>query len=81
MGRTQMSKNELGRVEVLARVKSKQLRVVDAALLLRVSYRQAKRLWKLYREEGAAAGAGEIQRGGGRAIWADADDGALGIGR
>ena len=49
-----MSKNELGRVEVLARVKSKQLRVVDAALLLRVSYRQAKRLWKLYREEGAA---------------------------
>jgi hypothetical protein len=34
-------------------VKSKQLRVVDAALLLRVSYRQAKRLWKLYREEGA----------------------------
>jgi len=84
-----MSKNELGRVEVLARVKSKQLRVVDAAPLLRVSYRQAKRLWKLYREEGAAglkhrsaaAGAGEIQRGGGRAIWADADDGALGIGR
>ena len=54
MGRTQMSKNELGRVEVLARVKSKQLRVVDAAPLLRVSYRQAKRLWKLYREEGAA---------------------------
>ena len=49
-----MSKNELGRVEVLARVKSKQLRVVDAAPLLRVSYRQAKRLGKLYREEGAA---------------------------
>src|SRR6266850_2272065 len=49
-----MSKKELGRVEVLARVKSKQLRVVDAAPLLRVSYRQAKRLWKLYREEGAA---------------------------
>jgi transposase len=49
-----MSKNELGRVEVLARVKSKQLRVVDAGLLLRVSYRQAKRLWKLYQEEGAA---------------------------
>jgi transposase len=49
-----MSKEELGRVEVLARVKSKQLRVVDAAPLLRVSYRQAKRLWKVYREEGAA---------------------------
>ena len=49
-----MSKRELGRVEVLARVRSKQLRVVDAATLMRVSYRQAKRLWKRYREEGAA---------------------------
>src|ERR1700681_1693064 len=49
-----MSKRELGRVEVLARVRSKQLGVVDAARLLRVSYRQAKRLWKRYREEGAA---------------------------
>ena len=49
-----MSKRELGRVEVLARVRSKQLGVVDAARLMRVSYRQAKRLWKRYREEGAA---------------------------
>jgi transposase len=49
-----MSKRELGRVEVLAGVRSKQLRVADAARLLRVSYRQAKRLWKRYREEGAA---------------------------
>src|SRR5437016_126775 len=49
-----MSKRELGRVEVLARVRSKQLRVVDAARLMRVSYRQAKRLWRRYREEGAA---------------------------
>src|SRR3989441_13116559 len=49
-----MSKRELGRVEVLARVRSKQLRVVDAARLMRVSYRQAKRLWKGYGEEGAA---------------------------
>ncbi len=49
-----MSKRELGRVEVLARVKSGELRVVDAAVLMRVSYRQAKRLWKRYREEGAA---------------------------
>jgi transposase len=59
-----MSKRELGRVEVLARVKSKQLRVVDAAPLLRVSYRQAKRLWRVYREEGAA---GLKHRGAGRA--------------
>src|SRR5215469_10360111 len=49
-----MSKRELARVEVLARVRSKQLRVVDAGRLMQVSYRQAKRLWKRYREEGAA---------------------------
>jgi transposase len=59
-----MSKRELGRVEVLARVRSKQLGVVDAARLLRVSYRQAKRLWKRYREEGAA---GLKHRSAGRA--------------
>ena len=49
-----MSKRELGRVEVLARVCSKQLRLVDAGRLMRVSYRQAKRLWRRYQEEGAA---------------------------
>jgi transposase len=48
-----MSQRELRRVEVLARVKSKELKVVDAASLVGVSYRQAKRLWKRYREEGA----------------------------
>src|ERR1700675_702300 len=54
LGRTAMSRRELGRVEVLSRVRSKQLRVVDAARTLRLSYRQTKRLWKRYREEGAA---------------------------
>ena len=49
-----MRKRELGRVEALARVRSMQLRLVDAARLMRVCYRQAKRLWKWYREEGAA---------------------------
>lgn len=48
-----MSKRELGRVEVLARVRSKELGVVDAARLMGVSYRQAKRLWKRYEGEGA----------------------------
>jgi len=61
-----MSQRELGRVEVLARVGSQQLRVVDAATLMRVSYRQAKRLWKRYREEGAAGlkhrSAGRVSR-------------------
>src|SRR3989441_783628 len=59
-----MSKRDLGRVEVLARVRSKQLRVVDAGVLMGVSYRQAKRLWKRYREEGAA---GLKHRSAGRA--------------
>ncbi|MGH8335398.1 MAG: ISNCY family transposase [Gammaproteobacteria bacterium] len=48
-----MSKRELRRVEVLARVKGKELKVVDAVSLLGVSYRQAKRMWKRYQEEGA----------------------------
>ncbi len=49
-----MSRRELGRVEVLARVRSKELRLVDAAALVGLSYRQTKRLWKRYGEEGAA---------------------------
>jgi transposase len=59
-----MSRRELRRVEVLARVKSKELRIVDAANLVGVSYRQAKRLWKRYREEGAG---GLKHRSAGRA--------------
>jgi len=54
LGRTEMSNEELRRVEVLARVRSKQLRIVDASKLLHVCYRQAKRLWRRYRDEGAA---------------------------
>ena len=49
-----MSRRELRRVEVLSRVKAGELKVVDAAELIGVSYRQAKRLWRRYREEGAA---------------------------
>ncbi len=49
-----MSEKELERAGVLARVASEQLRVSNAAELMRVSYRQAKRLWKRYREQGAA---------------------------
>jgi len=53
MGRIGMSQRELRRVEVLVRVKSGELKVVDAASLVGVGYRQAKRMWKRYREEGA----------------------------
>src|ERR1700731_2196176 len=51
--RTAMSTRELRRAEVLARVKSQTLRLVDAAKMLELSYRQTKRLWKRYRGEGA----------------------------
>ncbi len=48
-----MSTRELRRAEVLGRVKSKTLRLTDAAKILELSYRQTKRLWKRYRGEGA----------------------------
>ncbi len=48
-----MSTRELRRAEVLGRVKSKTLRLSDAAKILELSYRQTKRLWKRYRGEGA----------------------------
>lgn len=47
-----MSRRELRRVEVLARVQAGELKLVNAAELIGVSYRQGKRLWKRYREEG-----------------------------
>ena len=53
MGRTEMSKRELSRVGVMARIKSGELTLVDATKLLRRSYRQVKRIWKRYQEEGA----------------------------
>jgi transposase len=59
-----MSKRELRRVEVLARVKSKELKLTEAASLLGLSYRQAKRLWRRYGQEGAA---GLKHRSAGRA--------------
>jgi transposase len=48
-----MSARELTRVEVLSRVKAGTLSLGSAATLLSVSYRQAKRLARRYRAEGA----------------------------
>jgi hypothetical protein len=48
-----MSQQELGRVGVMARVKSGNLKLVDAARLLRRSYRQTKRIWQRYQQQGA----------------------------
>jgi transposase len=48
-----MSTQELSRVGVLARVKAGTLKLISAAELLRVGYRQAKRLLRRYRAQGA----------------------------
>ena len=48
-----MSARELTRVEVLSRVKAGTLSLGSAATMLAVSYRQAKRLVRRYRTEGA----------------------------
>lgn len=48
-----MSSKELRRAGVLARVGSGELKLVNAAVMMGVSYRQSKRLAKRYREGGA----------------------------
>jgi transposase len=50
-----MSSGELRRVEVMGRVKAKGLKLKEAAEWMQISYRQAKRVWKRYREGGARA--------------------------
>ncbi len=62
--RTAMSRKELRRVEVFSQVLSRALRLVDAAEMLSLSYRQSKRLWQRYQREGAA---GLQHRSAGRA--------------
>lgn len=48
-----MSSHELERVQVMGRVSSGELKLSDAAVMLEVSYRQAKRLWRRYRQVGS----------------------------
>ena len=55
MRRTALSRRELQRGGILARVKAGGLLLKDAAVLMRVSYRQGKRLWKRYQAGGAAS--------------------------
>ena len=50
-----MSKRELRRGEVLNRVKRGELKLVEAAERLELSYRQAKRLYQRYKQGGTAA--------------------------
>ena len=53
MKRTGMSERELKRAAVLSRVSKAGWSLVQAAERMGVSYRQAKRLWKRYRVDGA----------------------------
>ena len=62
-----MSTRELRRAEVLGRVKSHTLRLVDAAKMLELSYRQGKRIWARYRGGGGKA----LQHGNPRALYTD----------
>ena len=47
-----MSGHELERVEVMGRVGSGELKLSDAAVMLELSYRQTKRVWRRYRQVG-----------------------------
>jgi len=60
LGRTGLSSRELNRVEVMGRVKAGSLVLAEAAELLSVSYRQAKRILARFRRGGAKA----LQHGG-----------------
>jgi hypothetical protein len=53
LGRTGLSSKEVHRVEVLGRVKSGRVKLVEAGELLGLSYRQMKRVWSRYRDGGA----------------------------
>jgi len=59
----EMSTRERRRMGLMTRVAEKLLKVRAAAEMMRVSYRQAKRIWRRYREEGDA---GLVHRGRGR---------------
>jgi len=49
-----MSRKERDRMKVMAGVKAKELSQVQAAELMGLGYRQAKRLWRRYQDEGDA---------------------------
>jgi hypothetical protein len=64
MGELRMSNKERVALDAMARVKRKELTVVEAAGLMGLSVRQARRAWKRYRAEGDA---GLVHRLRGRA--------------
>src|SRR5882672_2677772 len=62
MGVVLMSKRELNRIDVLARLDGGRLTTAAAADLMRLTQRQTHRLLKRYRDGGAAAIATSPQR-------------------
>jgi transposase len=63
MGVLTLSARERKRLELLSRVKEGVLKVIQAAELCGLGYRQMKRVWKRYRERGDA---GLMHQGRGR---------------
>ena len=49
-----MSRKERNRITIMAGVKSQELTQVQAAELMGLGYRQAKRVWRRYQDEGDA---------------------------
>ena len=49
-----MSRNERNRIKIMAALKAKELNQVQAAELMGLSYRQAKRVWRRFQQEGEA---------------------------
>jgi len=54
MGTLTMSDKERRRVGIMASVKSQEMTLVEAAMILGLCYRQAKRVWRRYQDRGDA---------------------------
>lgn len=63
MERILMSTQERRRLEVFSRIQSGEMGLVEASALLGLSYRQTKRIWKRYQQQGDA---GLVHKGRGR---------------
>ncbi len=66
-----MSKKELSRVEVMGRVKARNLRRCEAGELLRLSYRQSKRIWARYEDFGPTLAGEHLASDDGRNVPAE----------
>ncbi len=65
-----MSQKERTRMGVMKQIEAQRLSLVAAATLLRLSYRQLKRVWRRYGQQGDA---GLVHQGRGRSSYRQAD--------